>query len=127
MRRLLPLLCLPLLSGCFLSNSQVNQGLDVTAYAQLEPGKTSAGEVVQLLGAPTEVVQLGKRSAYRYDHTRTKQAGLWLILVFLSGTDTQSDRAWVFFDESDVLSHVGTTFDAGLSKFAVPPLKLSEK
>ena len=127
MRWILPLFLLPSLSACFLSNSQVNHGLDPGAFASLQPGSSTARDVVEVLGAPTEVVQLGRRVAYRYDHTRTKQAGAWLAIVFLSGTDTQSDRAWLFFNEEDVLTHMGTTFDAKRVKYAPPPLNLSDR
>jgi outer membrane protein assembly factor BamE (lipoprotein component of BamABCDE complex) len=112
---------LSLLPGCFFSSRELNQHLEAASFTRLEPGKSTAKEVVEVLGAPTEVVQLGHRSAYRYDYTRTKEAGLWLLVLFLHGTDTQSDRAWVFFDEKDVLTHVGTTFQADQAEYAIPP------
>jgi hypothetical protein len=116
------LLVLLPLSGCFFSNRQINRHLDPVLFTRLEPGRSTAKEVVEILGAPTEVVQLGHRTAYRYDHTHTKEAGLWLLVLFLHGTDVQSDRAWVFFDEEGLLTHVGTTFDANLAGYAIPPM-----
>ncbi len=118
---------LPILPGCVFSKRQINHPLDAAAFARLEPGRSTAKEVVEILGAPTEVIQLGHSSAYRYDHTRTKDAGLWLVVVFLHGSDVQSDRAWVFFDENEVLTHVGTTFDAHRARYTIPYLMTGDE
>ncbi len=120
-RILLCILALGVLPACFFSNRQTNRPLDATQFMQLEPGTSTARDVVEILGAPTEVVQLGHRTAYRYDHTHTKEAGLWLLVLFLHGTDVQSDRAWLFFDDKDVLTHVGTSLDAARAEYAIPP------
>ena len=48
-------------------------------------------------------------------------AVVFLILVFLHGTDVRSDRAWVFFDEDLKLTHVGSTFDADNATYGIPP------
>ena len=121
--RLLPLLLAVLLfsPGCFFSRRNVNAHFDDARVRQLEPGTTTAREVVELLGAPNEVVQLGRRSAYRYNHTHQREEGLFLIVLFLHGTDIKSDRVWVFFDEELVLTHVGMTFEADQAKYGIPP------
>lgn len=121
--RLLPLLLAVLLfsPGCFLSRSNINEHFDAAPFRLLVPGESTAREVVELLGAPTEVVQLGRRRAYRYDHTHQRAAGLFLLVVFLHGTDVKSDRVWVFFDEDLVLTHVGMTFEADLAEYGIPP------
>ncbi len=114
------LLLLPFASGCFARHSHLNHDLDQEAVAALQPGVTTAREVMKLLGAPTEVVQLGHRSAYRYDHTQEKSVGLFLLVIFLNGEDLKSDRVWVFFDGNDVLTHVGSTFEAEDVSYDVP-------
>ena len=76
--------------------------------------------MVAALGAPNEVVQLGRRSAYRYEHTQRKLTGMYLIAVFLINEDNQSDRTWVFFDENDHLTHMGTTLQAEEVEYALP-------
>ena len=122
MRTLLPvLLALTLLPGCFFSRTARNQRIAQESVAQLVPGRSTAADVVALLGAPTEVVQLGHRSAYRYEHTKQKQAVFWLLVIAFRGVDAQQDRAWVFFDENDVLTHVGATFDGDKPTYSVPP------
>ena len=118
---LLALVLLLLVPGCFISRRDTNRGLDPERVRALVPGETTAAEVVAALGAPTDVVQLGHRSAYLYSHAREKQAALFLLVVGLRGVDTQFDRAWVFFDEHDVLTHVGSTFEADEAEYAIPP------
>ena len=120
LKRLLPFLVLPLLSGCLVSKTSQHAALRPDAVAAIEPGTTTAQEVLDLLGAPNEVVQLGRRSAFRYDHSIEKQAGLFLILIALRGVDTQQDRAWIFFDEQGVVSHAGATFQAESAEYDVP-------
>ena len=120
MKRAAFLLALLLTPSCVLSREFVNAPIDGESVSQLQPGTTTAAQAVELLGAPNEVVQLGRRSAYRYEHAQNKTAGLWLILVILLNRDTQADRTWLFFDENDVLSHVGTTLQAKDAEYAMP-------
>jgi len=108
--------------GCFFNRSHLNRPLSPVDVAKLEPGQSTADDVARVLGAPTDVVQLGQRSAWRYDHTREKTAGLWLGVVMLIGAESQQDRVWAFFDEEGTLTHLGATLDADRAKYAVPPL-----
>lgn len=121
MRRapILALLCL-CLPSCLVSRATFNEPLGPGALVGLEVGKSTSGDVVQRLGAPTEVVQLGLRSAYRYDHTVTKRTGLVLIIVGLLEAQTRSDRVWLFFDEQGTLTHHGSTFEAGEARYGMP-------
>ncbi len=113
------------LAGCFLSRRTVNERLRPDTLAGFAPGRTTAKEVVERLGAPSEVVQLYKRSAYRYEAPTAKYTGLWLIVVALYNTDEHADRAWFFFDENEVLTHVGATLAAGDAEYALPWEKVS--
>ncbi len=113
-------LLLLLTPACAVARSSENEPLEAEVLHSLRPGSTTAGEVVELLGAPVDVVQLGKRSAYRYQFTSSKRAGLILIVLNLYGEDSRSDRAWVFFDENQVLTHVGVTLDASKTEYAMP-------
>lgn len=108
------------LPGCFAARSTFNEPLRADALAALRPGETTARDVVEQLGAPTEIVQLARRSAYRYDFTASKRAGLFLVVVFVMNEDTRADRVWVFFDEDDVLTHVGATFAGHRTEYAAP-------
>lgn len=120
MRLLAALLCLLPLSACFLSRSTTNVPLQQAKLAQLHPGTTTAKDVVEILGAPTEVVQLGSRSAYRYDFTNLKRAGFSIIVLTFLNEDTRADRAWLFFNKEEVLTHVGSTFEGNSATYAMP-------
>ena len=108
------------LGGCFVARTATNDPLDAEAINTLQPGTTTAREVVELLGAPTDVVQLGRRTAYRYDAVTEKSFGLILLVFNAIGHDQRSDRLWVFFDERDVLSHYGASYGTHRTQYAMP-------
>jgi hypothetical protein len=108
------------LPSCFLSRSDTNEPLAPDLFRKLRPGTTRAKEAVEILGAPTEVVELGQRSAYRYDATTLKRAGFTVIVLTMLGEDQRQDRAWLFFDTHDVLTHYATTFGVHRTQYALP-------
>ncbi len=108
------------LSACFMSKGSLNKPLPEQVVEGLVPGTTTASEVTARLGAPNEVVQLGQRTAYRYDFTNTKRAGFTLIVVTFLNEDTRSDRIWLFFDTKDVLTHAGATFEGDETEYSMP-------
>jgi len=112
-------LCLPL-GACWMGRAQTNEPLDAVKAAQLVPGTSTASDVVALLGGPNDVVQLGRRTAYQYIATTEKSAGLWLFALALTNVDARQDRVWVFFDEQDVLTHIGSTFESHRAQWALP-------
>ena len=116
----LALLAMLATPSCFAGRDSINEPIDFKVMDQLEPGVTSAAQCVELLGAPNEVIQLGKRSAYRYDHTSGKSAGMLLILVMVFNEDVRQDRVWLFFNEADVLTHVGSTFSSHRTQYSMP-------
>ena len=123
MNRALPFavgIALVLAPGCFISRSTVNEPIRRPALEGFVPGTTTAPEVVAALGAPNEVVQLGTRTAYRYDFTVDKQAGFSIIVLTFLNDDLRSDRVWFFFDSKDVLTHAGSTFQAKNASFDMP-------
>lgn len=120
MRRTSLLALLLFLPACAVARQETNDPLDARVVKSLQPGKTTAREVVERLGAPSEVVQLGRRTAYRYDASITKSAGLILLLFNMVAQDTRSDRVWVFFDDNDVLTHYGASFATHRAQYALP-------
>ena len=121
MQRLLSIaLLLSMLGGCYFGRSAVNEPIDATILSKLQPGSTTAKQAVELLGAPSEVVQLGNRTAYRYDFTVAKRAAFSLVVLSFLNEDTCADRAWFFFDAKDVLTHAGSTLQAKDASFAMP-------
>ena len=109
-----------LLPACALARQDTNEPLDATLIRSLQPGKTTARDVVERLGAPTEVVQLGRRTAYRYDASATKSTVLFLLLINFGNQDTRTDRLWVFFDENNVLTHHGAWYGTHRPQYAMP-------
>jgi len=120
MRSSILALVLCLSPACAIGRTSVNRPLEASLLNLLRPGSTTAGEAVELLGAPVDVVQLGKRSAYRYQFTSTKSAGLILIVVNLYNQDSRTDRAWLFFDENQVLTHTGVSLEGDETEYAMP-------
>lgn len=108
------------LAACAFARQDTNEPLDAPTIRAFVPGVTTAREVTERLGAPTEVVQLGRRTAYRYDATAAKSTALFLVLINFARQDTRSDRLWVFFDENDVLTHYGATFGTHRTQYAMP-------
>lgn len=106
--------------ACFVARDTVNAPLVSQKLGALVPNQTTSKEVVAALGAPNEVVQLGANSAYRYDFTTTKRAGLTLIVATFLNQDTRQDRAWLFFGSDGVLTHVGATLHADDAEYAMP-------
>ncbi len=117
-RTVLPFLLL--LPACAFARQDVNEPIDVPSVRAFVPGTTTAREVVERLGAPTDVVQLGKRTAYRYDGATTKSTVLFLLLINFANQDTRADRVWVFFDDNDVLTHCGASFGTHRTQYAMP-------
>jgi hypothetical protein len=114
------LVLLGLLAGCAIGRGAVNEPLESAPIDKLVPGQTTALETVELLGAPVDVVQLGRRSAYFYKHTRETTTGVVLVLFNMLNQDERQDRIWVFFDEEGTLTHFGSTFEADRTRVATP-------
>ena len=114
-------------SACYVTRSTTNEPLTCESIDKLVPGTSTAQEVVATLGAPAEVVQLGTRTAYRYEFTNTKRAVLFLIVLGFYNEDTRADRAWLFFDAQNVLTHVGATLEADRARYAMPWWNVHEK
>ncbi len=129
MLKLRSLVFLPVLlaASCVFSRQDVNEPIEIAVVRSFEPGKTTAREVVERLGAPTEVVQLGRRTAYRYDCSTEKSTVLFLLVINFANQDSRSDRVWVFFDEKDVLTHCGTWFGTHRTQYALPWEDVHEK
>ena len=115
----LALLGLLLLPSCFFARTRLNEPIESAREVNLPPG-TPAAEVVAVLGAPQQVVEIGDRSAYRYEFAQTKRAGLSLIVLTMINEDTRSDRVWAFFDREDRLTHLATSFEADGTRYKLP-------
>lgn len=133
--------------GCILGRVRDQAPIDSGAVARIQVGKTTKREVVEMLGAPTyvndriglrvvgrpdaldgssagplvdELVRSPLDHSYTYEHTNTKSASLYLLIISFTNTETHRDRVVVFFDDEGVVSHVGVTLDAENAEFRLP-------
>ena len=128
MIRPIAILCLLLvLPGCFSTRSTVNQKLSPEVTAQIGPG-APVTEVVELMGAPTDIIQLGNRVAYLYEFQQSKMTGFLAMVVGFMNSDTRSDRVWIFLGPGGTtVSHVASSFDAAKAKNGMPWSELDEE
>jgi outer membrane protein assembly factor BamE (lipoprotein component of BamABCDE complex) len=125
-RALVLSLLLVVLPACFSSRATVNQRLPREAAAQIAPG-SSAAEVVELLGAPSDIVQLGHRVAYLYEFEQSKMTGFLAGVVGFMNSDTRSDRVWIFFGPGGTeVTHSATSYDADKAQNGMPWSDLDE-
>jgi outer membrane protein assembly factor BamE (lipoprotein component of BamABCDE complex) len=119
---LLPaLLIIFLSSGCFVLGTNKNyHPFDSEALDNVQPGVTTARDIVDLFGAPTEVVEMSNGNAYLYQRSIAKGTVVWLVIVSFGNYDTQVDQIVFFFDKNDVLTHYGMSLNAKNAKFGLP-------
>ena len=65
---------------------------------------TTRGEVLDLLGPPSQIITLGDETALYYLFERSAGNGLVLIVYNRMEVDTRYDRALLLFDNDDVLT-----------------------
>jgi outer membrane protein assembly factor BamE (lipoprotein component of BamABCDE complex) len=103
-------LCILLLQSC--AQYENKRGVDVTWQAsvteQLVEGKSTRGDVLTLLGPPSQVISLDDETALYYLFEHSRGEGLILIVYNRMRIDTRFDRAVFFFDNDDVLTEYST-------------------
>ena len=103
-----------------MNRTAVNEPIDHELVSRIKIG-ASARQVVEIMGAPDQIVQLGRRTAYRFQFTVDKGSGSYWIVLALYNEDTRRDTVWFFFDENEVLTHVGSTYHSHRAMFAMLP------
>ena len=114
------LLMLFLQSCVMLAKNKDYYPFDTSGLDKLIPGKSTAAEVTEMLGAPSKVVKLSNGNAYLYRRTLSKGTGLWLVLLSFGNYDEHYDQIVIFFDENDVMTHYGVTLDAHKAAYGLP-------
>ena len=104
------LVCLTLLTGCvqFKSRRGVEVAWQDEVVANLEKGRSTRADVLELLGPPSQVISLDGETVLYYLYERSDGDGLILIVYNQFKVDTRYDRAVFFFDESDRLTDYAT-------------------
>jgi hypothetical protein len=108
-------------SGCAVIGRGKNfRPFDENALTQVTPGKTTANQVTNLFGAPSQIVKLSNGNAYVYERSVNKATGLWLVIVTFGNYDIQYDRIVFFINRDDVVTHYGSSFKSGTASYAMP-------
>jgi len=104
-----------LLSACLLgacAQYENKRGVDVNwqqeVTAGLVRGESTRGDVLKLLGPPSQVISLEDESVLYYLFEHSRGEGLILILYNRMRIDTRYDRAIFFFDKNDMLTEYAT-------------------
>ena len=103
------LLAVPL-TAClqFRSERGVDVGWQDAVTEQLESGKSTRADVMNLLGPPSQIIALEEETAFYYLFERTAGEGYILVLYNRFTVDARYDRAVFFFDDNDVLREYAT-------------------
>jgi hypothetical protein len=110
-----------MVSGCaVIGRDRDFRPFDPKSLTVVVPGKTTAGQVTQLFGAPTQVVKLSNGNAYMYTRSTSKGTVVWLVLVTFANYDRKYDQVVFFFDKNDVLTHYGTSLNAAEAAYGMP-------
>ncbi len=104
------LLCASLLTGCvrFKSKRGVEVAWQAEVAEKLKVGESTRGEVLDLLGPPSQVISLEDETVLYYLFEKARGAGMILIVYNTITIDTRYDRAIFFFDENDVMTDFST-------------------
>lgn len=118
---LMVMLFLGSLAGCaVIGRNKDFRPIEENRLAQVTPGKTTAADLMQLFGPPSQIVRLSHGNAYIYNHSLGKATGLWLIFVTFANYDKQHDRIVFFLNNQDLVTHYGSSFKAETSAHGMP-------
>ena len=93
---------------------------DASGLDKLIPGKSTAAQVTEILGAPSEIVKLSNGNAYTYRRSLSKGTGLWLLIVSFGNYEKHYDQIVIFFDKKNIMTHSGITLDAHKAAYGLP-------
>jgi outer membrane protein assembly factor BamE (lipoprotein component of BamABCDE complex) len=93
---------------------------DASGLDKLIPGKSTAAQVTEILGAPSEIVKLSNGNAYIYRRSLSKGTGLWLLIVSFGNYDEHYDQIVIFLDKKNIMTHFAVTLDAHKAAYGLP-------
>ncbi|NND69200.1 MAG: hypothetical protein HKN19_16535 [Halioglobus sp.] len=104
------LLSIGLLQACAQYDNK--RGVEVNwqdgVVANLQTGKSTRKDVMDLLGPPSQLISMDGESALYYLFAHSQGDGLVLGLYNRMTIDTRYDRAIFFFDDAEVLTEFST-------------------
>lgn len=111
-------LALCLVAGCSIADRRAgipNRWQETRSKERFVPGRTLEREVLEVLGPPSQVIELHERTVFYYLLEDSHTWQLTLILYNHSDTRVRYDRAIFFFDAKGVLE------EFALSPRPLPP------
>jgi outer membrane protein assembly factor BamE (lipoprotein component of BamABCDE complex) len=93
---------------------------DASGLDKLIPGESTAAQVTEILGAPSEIVKLSNGNAYIYRRSLSKGTGLWLLIVSFGNYDEHHDQIVIFFNKKNIMTHFAVTLDAHKAAYGLP-------
>ena len=110
-----------MLSGCLVvGKNKEYQVLDSDKRSQVVIGTTTAEQVCQLFGAPTEIVELSNGNAYIYRRSVAKATVFSLIILSFANYEKQYDQMVFFFAPNNILTHYGVSLHADEASYGLP-------
>lgn len=94
-----------LFAGCFKSteeNGVTNVWRD-TSLPQIEKGTTTQSQILEMLGPPSQLINLENQVVFYYLLEKTVNKGAFLMLYNWKNKTVKYDRAIFFFDRNGVL------------------------
>jgi hypothetical protein len=115
------LLAASIVSGCAVFGRVKDfKPFDENSLKQVTAGSTTAADVTRLFGPPNKIVKLSNGNAYLYERSIDKATGLWLVVLTFGNWDKQYDRIAFFINNEDVVTHIGSSFNAETASYAMP-------
>lgn len=105
------LLCL---SSCFTISDQQgvdNLWRDDSKLENIEKGKTTLNEVIQLFGPPSQIIDLDNGAVFYYLLQDKKGSGVFLLIFNYKQERVIYDRAIFFFDNEGILTDYGVSIE----------------
>jgi len=112
--------------GCFFSRAKRHAPIDAEKLAEIEVGVSTIDDVVELLGAPTDILFSSREHdplrvfALEYAYEVTKSTGFTVIVLTFLNSDAKRDHVLVFFDDAGLVSAVGSTLAADRARYGLP-------
>ena len=121
LRMTILLLVVSIAAGCaVIGRGRDFRPIEENTLSQVTPGKTTATDVVRLFGPPSQIVKLSNGNAYVYDRSLSKATGLWFVIVTFANYETQYDRIVFFINNSDIVTHYGSSFKSNAASYGMP-------
>ena len=97
-----------------------DQTFDAGGLDDIVVKHTTAQQICNIFGAPVQVVKLSNGNAYIYRRSVAKATVVWLLLVSMGNYDKQYDQIVFFFNNNDMLTHYGASFNIEDASYGLP-------